>query len=98
MSGGRRSDLRTRRLSSGAVELLLLARDATRVELRGDFTDWRAVELEGRGGGVWRLRQAITAGMHTLSVRYDGGPWVPPPATRATTDEFGQATGVLVIE
>ncbi|MEO8139836.1 MAG: hypothetical protein ABI742_09325 [Gemmatimonadota bacterium] len=96
--GDQRSELRTRRLAGGAVELLLLARDASRVELRGDFTDWRAVELERRGGGVWRLRQAIAAGMHTLTVRYDGGPWVPPPATRVTTDEFGQETGVLVIE
>jgi hypothetical protein len=95
---GVRSELRSRRLSGGTVELLLLARAANRVEIRGDFTDWRAVEMERRGGGMWRLAQMIPAGVHTLSVRYDGGAWLPPPASRVVVDEFGQETGVLVIE
>ncbi len=96
--GEGRQELRARRLGEGMVELLLLAGKWNRVEIRGDFTDWRAVEMERRSGGVWRLRRTITSGVHTLSVRYDGGAWVPPPATRVVADEFGELTGVLVVD
>jgi hypothetical protein len=91
-------ELRARRVDAGTVELLLSAGQRTRVEIRGDFTDWRPVEMERRSGGQWRLRQTIASGVHTLSVRYDGGPWVPPPGTRVVADEFGERTGVLVID
>jgi 1,4-alpha-glucan branching enzyme len=87
-----------RRIEEGIVELQLMASGAQRVELRGDFTDWRPVEMEDHGGGRWRLRQVISPGVHSVSVRYDGGPWVPPPVTRVVTDEFGEDTGVLVVE
>lgn len=80
------------------VELALIAGASRRVELRGDFTDWRPVEMEDHGGGRWRLRRLISSGVHSLSVRYDDGPWVPPPATRVVADEFGEETGVLVVE
>ncbi len=93
-----RQELRSRRLGEDMVELLLLAEKRSQVEIRGDFTDWRPVEMERLGGGMWRLRRAITSGVHTLSVRYDGGPWVPPPATRVVADEFGELTGVLVVD
>ncbi len=89
---------RVRRIEEGIVELQLMASGAQRVELRGDFTDWRPVEMEDHGGGRWRLRQVISPGVHSVSVRYDGGPWVPPPVTRVVTDEFGEDTGVLVVE
>lgn len=91
-------EFRVQRFEGGVVELRLVASGARRVELRGDFTDWRPVEMEDRGGGRWRLRQVISTGVHSLSVRYDGGPWVPPPATSIVTDEFGDETGVLVVD
>lgn len=93
-----REELRARRLEGGAVELQLRAEKPNRVEVRGDFTDWQPVDMERVRGGLWRLRQVIASGVHTLSVRYDGGPWVPPPATRVVADEFGELTGVLVVD
>lgn len=91
-------EFRVRRIGAGMVELALIAGASRRVELRGDFTDWRPVEMEDHGGGRWRLRRLISSGVHSLSVRYDDGPWVPPPATRVVADEFGEETGVLVVE
>ncbi len=91
-------EFRVQRIEGEMVELQLVALGTSRVELRGDFTDWRPVEMENRGGGRWRLRQLISIGVHNLSVRYDGGPWVPPPATSVVTDEFGDETGVVVVD
>ena len=95
--GGRR-DLHVRRLDGELVELQLLAPEASRVEMRGDFTDWRAVDLERVSGGRWRAKLQIAPGLHSVTVRFDGGAWEPPPGTRIEVDEFEQSTGVLVIE
>ncbi len=96
-SGGERG-LRARRLTGGAVEVLLNAGTANRVELRGDFTDWRPIAMEPRGRGVWGLIQAIAPGLHRLSMRVDEGPWLPPPGVREVKDDFGEGTGVVLIE
>jgi hypothetical protein len=69
-----------------------------RVEVMGDFTDWRPVDMQLMGPGRWQLRLPILPGLHHLNVRYDGGPWQPPPGTGVVADEFDQLTGVLVVE
>jgi hypothetical protein len=74
------------------------ARGVERVELMGDFTDWSPVEMQRTGEGRWELRLGLKPGLHFVNVRYDGGPWRPPPGTRVITDEFERLTGVVVVE
>lgn len=97
LTAATQTGLRSRRLSATLVELRLPVQEGQRVELRGDFSDWRPIAMELRGE-VWQLRCAIAPGVHLLSMRVDDGPWLPPPGVPVRTDDYGEATGVLTIE
>jgi len=89
------------RLSGDVIDLQVCepATDRPRVlEVRGDFTDWRPVELRYLSGCVWHNHFVIAAGMHSLEIRADGGPWHPPAGAPVQTDEFERQTGTVVVE
>jgi hypothetical protein len=69
----------------------------TSAEVRGDFTDWRPTALTRSAGGSWQMATALAPGLHTLSVRTDGGPWRPPSGLATADDEFGGQVGVLLV-
>ena len=72
---------------------------ARRVELMGDFTEWKPVALQPVGGDVWALAvRPVAPGTYRLSIRVDGGPWQAPPGLPAFTDEFSGEVAVLVIK
>ncbi|HEX3234923.1 MAG TPA: glycogen-binding domain-containing protein [Gemmatimonadales bacterium] len=79
-------------------EILLQAPGAREVELAGDFTDWRPVELASAGGNEWRVVLPIAPGLHRLAVRIDGRAWGAPPGTRRMTSEFGSEVGEVAVE
>jgi hypothetical protein len=85
VGGGRRS-----------INIIGLA--ARRVEIMGDFTDWEALELAPIGNRVWYITMPIAPGAHHVSIRVDGGPWMPPPGLPVTADEFMGTVGILLIE
>jgi len=85
-------------LASGEREIRLHAPKASSVELMADFTDWKTVKFENTGGGWWSSRFAVTAGIHELNVRIDGGEWITPPGLPSKTDEFGGSVGILIIK
>ena len=72
------------------------AGSARTVELMGDFTDWKEIQLRRRGD-VWELRTQIAPGVHRLNIRIDGGPWLVPTGARPEEGEFGDKVGVVVI-
>ena len=99
--GATAAGVRVSRLRSGQVEVeVAVSGEATvsRVEIMGDFTDWLPVDLDPTGERRWRARLAIVPGIHYLNVRYDGGPWQPPPGTAVVADDFGRVTGMIVVE
>jgi len=79
-------------------EIRLHAPAAQRVELAGDFTDWRPVALEPASEGDWRVVLPIAPGLHRLAVRVNGGDWQAPPDTRTVISEFDTRIGEVVIE
>ncbi|MBA3259791.1 MAG: hypothetical protein H0T68_10035 [Gemmatimonadales bacterium] len=79
-------------------EVKVRAPGANRVELAGDFTDWRPVELESIEDGVWRVVLPIPPGMHRLAVRIDEGGWQAPPGSRPIPNEFGGEVAEVVVE
>ena len=79
-------------------EVLLRAPGARTVELAGDFTDWRPVELAPTPGSEWRVVLPIVPGLHRLAVRIDGQAWHAPPGTRHLTSEFGSEVGEVAVE
>lgn len=85
-----------RRLGSDGVHALRVhVPRARRVELTGDFLEWRVVELERRRDGVWETRVVIPPGSHRVNIRVDGGPWIVPPGLAAVADDFSGKAGVL---
>ena len=84
-------------LGSGR-EIVLRLVGAHRVELAGDFTDWRPVPLDPWGDGAWRTVLTIPRGLHRLAVRVDGGAWHAPPGLRPLTSEFGGEVAEIVVE
>jgi hypothetical protein len=84
-------------LGSGREIVVRLA-GAHRVELAGDFTDWRPMPLEPWGEGAWRTVLTVPRGLHRLAMRVDGGAWHAPPGLRPITSEFGGEVAEIVVE
>lgn len=90
------------RLSIGPVDaghrlISVEASVARTVEIIGDFTDWQSVSLTLVSRDRWEARLPIGPGLHRVSVRIDGGPWLVPGGVTRVTDEFGGAVGLLTV-
>ena len=84
---------------SGQRTIRIEVSGARRVELMGDFTEWRVVELSPeRAGGTWTLTLPLPAGSHRFNVRVNGGDWGIPSGVMAITDDFDGVVGILVIK
>lgn len=83
---------------SGARIIRIRLPEARSVELMGDFSDWRPLDMERSPDGFWRLRIFVPPGLYRLNMRIDGGPWVVPPGLTPVPDEFNGMVGELVIE
>jgi hypothetical protein len=87
-----------RNVTGDLRELRIRAPGAARVEIMGDFSDWKAVGLQPEGNGWWSARLPIKHGIHELNMRIDGGSWTVPAGLPKKSDEFGGSIGVLVVE
>lgn len=78
-----------------ARTLVITAQGARRVEVRGDFTDWRPRGLEETEPGRWV--HPLEVGIHRLTVRVDGGSWTVPANLPSVPDEFTGAPVAIVV-
>jgi hypothetical protein len=85
-------------LGGARYRILVRLPGATRVELASDLTAWQPMEMRRTGDGRWSVDLAASVGAHRLNVRIDGGSWIAPPGLGVDTDDFGGATGVVVIQ
>jgi len=70
---------------------------ASRVEVMGDFTDWRPVALAPSGVGRYQYGFPRPPGLLRFNLRLDGGAWGVPPGAGRAPDEFGGSVGVLIV-
>lgn len=107
-AGSGRSDVTTDRAGSGrgstrrAVQFVLVAPTARKVQVVGDFNDWDASHEEyhaqHRGGGVWSVTATIPEGHHRYSFVVDDSLWVTDPsAPRLVDDDYGASNSALVV-
>ena len=85
-----------------AVQFVLVAPTARKVQVVGDFNDWDAshseFSAEHRGGGVWSVTAAVPEGHHRYSFVVDDSLWVADPtAPRVLDDDFGMPNSALVV-
>lgn len=72
------------------VEFRLEAPAAQRVELAGNFTNWKpAYNLKRGGRGVWTIVVPMQPGVHDYAFIVDGRQWIPDPAAPTVDDGFG---------
>ena len=89
--------METWREQDGTVLLVVHAPHARRVELMGDFTDWRPLVMQREADDHFAARIRLPAGSYRINVRVDGGTWTAPPGTTQVADEYNGAAGLLVI-
>src|SRR5205085_10830669 len=71
---------------------------ANSVRVRGDFSEWRAVDLTRRAGGVWEARIRVAPGVHSLSVQIDGARWTSPPGMARDASDFDDSdSGIFLV-
>jgi hypothetical protein len=96
VAGARRARVAVEQLGGLAV-LVVRVSGAARVEVMGDFTDWRPVTLSPTGDGGWQYALPLPPGMHRFNIRLDGGSWGVPAGAGYAADEFGGGVGVLIV-
>lgn len=81
------------------VRLTLHAPGAGAVEISGDFTDWRPIQLQRSpiNRDAWQGSFRIARGIHRINVRRDGGTWMAPAGTTRSADDFGGEVGVFLL-
>lgn len=89
--------------TSQRVQFVLVAPDAKKVAVVGDFNGWDAghaqYQAQHRGGGVWSVTAPIPVGHHRYSFVVDDSVWVVDPyAPRVMDNDYGVANSALVVE
>jgi hypothetical protein len=85
------------RVSSDRYRIVAHLPDAQRVELAADFTGWQPIPLRRDSVDSWSAELPAAPGLHHVSLRIDGGPWVAPSGLVAEEDGFGGSAGAFVI-
>ena len=86
-----------------AVQFVLVAPDAKKVAVVGDFNGWdpkhASYQAQHRGGGVWSVTASVPVGHHRYSFVVDDSLWVADPiAPRAVDNDFGVTNSTLVVQ
>ena len=83
------------------VRFVLVAPDAQRVALVGDFNDWQvgATPLRPAASGrMWTVDVPLVPGRHRYAFVVDGESWMPDPtAPRAPGADFGTPSSVVTV-
>jgi hypothetical protein len=84
------------------VQFTLVAPDAKKVAVVGDFNSWdpshAAFQARHTGGGVWTVTAKVPVGHHRYSFVVDDSVWMADPmAPRAHDNDFGLPKSALVV-
>lgn len=82
---------------AGTTRLALRAPDARRVEVAGDFTDWKFVAAVRAANGVWYADIRIPPGQYRYAFRIDGTRWRVPDGATAVDDGFGGTSAWITV-
>ena len=82
---------------TGVTRLSIRARDASNVELAGDWNDWQPVAAQRAANGVWYADLALPPGEYRYSFRINGTEWRVPIETAAVNDGFGGKSAYVTV-
>ena len=81
----------------GLTRLSIRAASASRVDVAGDWNQWRPVPLARGSNGVWYGDFAIAPGLYRYAFRIDGKVWDVPEGVAAVNDGFGGRSAWLSV-
>src|SRR5881394_4010218 len=92
----------SQRAGTEHVQFTLVAPDAKKVAVVGDFNAWdpshAAFQARHTGGGVWTVTAKVPVGHHRYSFVVDDSVWMADPmAPRAHDNDFGLPKSALVV-
>jgi hypothetical protein len=73
----------------GTTRLSIRAPQAQRVEIAGDFNDWKPLAAIRAANGVWYADLSIPPGQYRYAFRVNGKEWRVPDGATAVDDGFG---------
>lgn len=82
---------------AGTTRLALRAPDATRVEIAGDFNEWRSAPATRATNGVWYADLRIAPGRYRYAFRVNGREWRVPDGATAVNDGFGGKSAWITV-
>lgn len=92
-------DFSARVADDGTIAVRVRAVAAQKVEVASDLTQWTPIALTRGSDGWWWLRLPRgDARVVELALRVDGAKWMAPPGTAPLRDEFGGASGRVVLD
>jgi hypothetical protein len=80
----------------GELVVSVFASDTMLVDVAGDFSEWRPVQME-REGAFWVARVRLPPGKYRVAVRSNLGPWRAPRNLARVRDDYGGEAGLVVI-
>lgn len=87
--------------SQVVTRFVLVAPEASSVQLTGDFVSWsqEGIELEDlRGTGIWTADVPLPPGIYQYTFIVNGTEWrVDPRAVAQVDDGFGQANSIVIV-
>lgn len=84
--------------ASGTRRIRVYAPGVSSVDVMGSFTSWSLLSLRPEGNGWWGATAPLGRGSHEITVRVNRGPWTVPPGLTILPQEFGGATGLLIVQ
>jgi hypothetical protein len=69
----------------------------SRVDVAGDFTNWKPIAMHRAPNGVWYIDLRIAPGQYRYSLRIDGTEWRAPEGRPQVDDDFGGKSAWLVV-
>lgn len=83
--------------AAGFTRLSIHRDDARRVEIAGDFSNWKFVSATRASNGVWFADLRIPPGQYRYAFRIDGTTWTVPDGAQAVDDGFGGKSAWLTV-
>jgi negative regulator of sigma E activity len=82
------------------VQFVILAPEAARVSLVGDFNDWdssRTPMRVSQASGIWSVTIPLAPGRHRYAYVVDGRRWMADPSSPRAQDDFGTPSSVVTV-
>ena len=84
-------------MTRGFTRLVIRADDASRVDVAGDFTNWKPIATHRAPNGVWYVDLRIAPGQYRYAFRVNGSEWRVPEGVTAVNDDLGGKSAWLVV-